>query len=426
MPELEKAAKGPALGYVRADKVGLLFVLSWLSYFAANLGRLTYTTSLVEIIRAQGFTNAMGGMVSTGFFVCYGVGQLFSGLLGDRVPPKWMIGMSLVGTGLANLGMTLLHTAPAMLVVWCLNGLAQSMVWPPTMRVIAEYLAPELRKKACVYQATTYPVATIVAYAASAGLIWLGGWRLVFWVYAGVILAMALVWFVGFGRMEAYRMPAALAAAPTAAPERPGENRGIAKARLPVLLLFLFCGALISQGFLRDGLMSWVPTYLAETFSLGSAMAILSTVVLPVLNLAGIYATNALYARVRDESRTALCLFALAVAGTLVLVLAGQRSLPVALGAFAVVTACMMGINLMIISFVPTYFTATGRVSFVSGLTNAAVYLGSSVATYGIGAIADSMGWSALLAVLVAVAAFGGVFCLAATPLWGRFRTGKV
>ena len=80
----------------------------------------------------------------------------------------------------------------------------------------------------------------------------------------------------------------------------------------------------------------------------------------------------------------------------------------------------MMGVNLMLVSFVPTYFMRWGKVSFVAGLVNSMVYVGSSVATYGIGAVADAAGWGALLAILVGIAAAGGVVCFFCMPLWRR------
>jgi sugar phosphate permease len=49
------------------------------------------------------------------------------------------------------------------------------------------------------------------------------------------------------------------------------------------------------------------------------------------------------------------------------------------------------------------------------------VYIGSSLATYGIGTIADHFGWSTLLVVLIAVASIGCVLCLAAIKPWKAF-----
>jgi hypothetical protein len=37
-----------------------------------------------------------------------------------------------------------------MLVIWCFNGLVQSMLWPPILRLIAEYYPDPIREKVCI------------------------------------------------------------------------------------------------------------------------------------------------------------------------------------------------------------------------------------------------------------------------------------
>ena len=386
-----------------------------MAYFAANLGRLSYITSMAEILRSEGMRNAAGGLISTGFFICYGAGQLVSGYLGDRFSPGWMVGFGLFFTGLFNLLMGMCATDRQMLIVWCLNGAVQSALWPPILRIIAEYFPPEYRKKACVYMAATYPAALLFSYGASAGMISLWSWRAFFFLYAVLLTAATAWWIIGFFRLSAFRT---VQAAPDAKDESPAVS---GPARLPWMVLSLFCAALIMQGMLRDGLMTWVPSYLSHTFQLDSAAAILSSAVLPIINLGGVYATSQLYRLFRNEATASLLLFALSAFATLFLMLWGHASIPLSLLCFSLVTASMMGINLLLVSFVPTYFAGLKKVSFLTGLTNAMVYIGSSLATYGIGTIADHFGWSTLLVVLIAVASIGCALCLAAIKPWKGF-----
>ena len=81
----------------------------------------------------------------------------------------------------------------------------------------------------------------------------------------------------------------------------------------------------------------------------------------------------------------------------------------------------MMGINIMLVSFVSTAFIRYNRVSTVSGLLNSTVYIGSSIATYGLGAIADLYGWSLLIRSLSVTAIGGFLLCLLAAPGWKKF-----
>lgn len=402
---------------VRPEKLTFLFSLCWAAYLVSNLGRLNYGAVMAEILRAEGFSNAAGGLVSTGFFVAYGAGQLLSGYIGDFLPPKYMVFFGVFGSGLANLAMSFLTSPGQMLAVWCVNGAVQATTWTPILRIIAEHFPLRARHKACVNMAATHPVAALMTYLSCAGTIYLADWRTVFRITAAVMAAMGLAWLLGFRVVEANMAQADDAEEQSAAaPQAQGARR-----RLPALLLAMLCATLCTQGALRDGIMTWVPAYLAGTFAIGTSFSIFSATLLPFVNLLGVYAAGYLHRRSKNEVFTALCLFGAALLGALALLLLGQRSLVASLVAFSLITSGMMGVNLMLVSFVPTYFTRWGKVSFVAGLTNSMVYVGSAIATYGIGAVADAAGWGALLLLLVGIAAVGGILCFVCLPLWRRF-----
>ena len=89
------------------------------------------------------------------------------------------------------------------------------------------------------------------------------------------------------------------------------------------------------------------------------------------------------------------------------------------------ITGCMHGVNLMLISRVPGRFTGFGKVSTVSGVLNAATYIGSSLSTYGFGAVADRAGWLTVILLWAAVGLLGAVLMLAARRKWDRFCGGR-
>jgi OPA family glycerol-3-phosphate transporter-like MFS transporter len=398
------------------DKGRPLFVLLWLSYFTANLGRLSYVTVMVEIIAREGFSAATMGLVGTGFFVCYGAGQIGSGYMGDRLPPRWLIFTGLFCAGLANLAMGLARTGVQMLLIWCFNGLIQSVLWPPIARVIAENYPSPARERACVNIATTYPVAALVSYGASAGLILVLSWRAVFFIVSALLLAVSALWAVVFGKLEQDSGRPAGPAALGFSGGRPFKRNG-----LPLAALIVICAVLITQGALRDGLMVWIPAYLTQVFTLRTSAAILFSGLLPLINLAGIYVCQFIFRRVKDEVRTSLCLYGISALSALGLRCFGAFHIALSLVFFALITASMMGVNLMLVSFVPIRFSRMGIVAFISGLTNAMVYLGSSVATFGIGLTADRFGWGSLLLILLALTLLSALLCFLALPRWRDF-----
>ena len=69
--------------------------------------RINYTAALTAIVADGVFSKPHAGFIGTVYFFCYGAGQIFSGILGDRVSPYKMIGTGLAGTVCANIIMPL-------------------------------------------------------------------------------------------------------------------------------------------------------------------------------------------------------------------------------------------------------------------------------------------------------------------------------
>ena len=89
----------------------LLFAVCWLSYFSAYLGRLNFTACIAAINEAENLSKLELGRVSSAFFVCYGGAQLFSGLLADRLRPRLLVAVGLLGGAAVNVGMAVSGTA---------------------------------------------------------------------------------------------------------------------------------------------------------------------------------------------------------------------------------------------------------------------------------------------------------------------------
>ena len=81
----------------------------------------------------------------------------------------------------------------------------------------------------------------------------------------------------------------------------------------------------------------------------------------------------------------------------------------------------MHGVNLLLICMVPPYYKNRGGVSTISGLLNSCTYIGSSISTYGIAAIADRFGWHTTVFMWIIIAAAGSIVCFACVRPWKKF-----
>lgn len=421
-------------GVLDKKRVTQLFLLCFLVYFCTYLGRLNYAASLAEMIRTEGFSKAQAGIIGTFFFFSYGIGQLISGFLGDRLPGKWMIFCGMTVSGMANGVMGLLNKPEMMSIVWCVNGLAQAFIWSPIVKIFYEYLEIEVRRRLCIYINFSVPLGTVGAYLLTASLIAVKDWRWAFYVPAVLLLLVAGLWCLGMGRMEAEAKrngsrncaeaagqidSAEEAECGLAGPERKASSWKVLMIASGLCFLML---TLCVQGALKDGVTTWIPTYLGEKHNLGAMAAILSTMVIPLCNLSGVtLAALADRAIGRNEVKTSALFFGTCGISLLVLLIRGGGNVVLALAMLAVSTTSMMAVNTMLIGVLPSYFGKLGRASSVSGILNSCVYIGSAVSTYGIGALSAAWGWNPTIFIWVIGAAVSAVICLAISRRWKTY-----
>lgn len=98
------------------------FALCWTAYFSTYIGRLNFTAGLAQIARSTGFSQTELGIVSSAFFMSYGIFQLVWGVLGDRLNPVRIVFLGVFGSGLCNLAMALAPSPHWMALFWATNG----------------------------------------------------------------------------------------------------------------------------------------------------------------------------------------------------------------------------------------------------------------------------------------------------------------
>lgn len=396
----------------------MVFGLCWFVYLCANVGRLSYSAVMAAVIRERGFSQAGCGLVGTGLYICYGTCQPVAGFLGDKADSRKMLLTGMLLSAGMNLGMGLADTTGQMFVLWCVNGAAQAMLWPPIIRIFSDRLWGEWKKKACIHISTTFALGTLLIYFLAGTLLERIGYQGIFFLTAGIVGIAGVVFFIGYGSLER-GMEKRSEAVRTEGKPKSGQKGWIGPELLA--LLGLLGAALVMQGMLRDGVTSWVPSYLDGVYHKGIQTSTLATMALPTVNLAGLYLAEWIREKSgKSEIFISAALFFAAAAAAVILICFGDFHIAVAVSAFAVITSCMLGINTMIVNVIPIYFAWTGRISLLSGILNASVYIGSSAALFGIGAVAEYFSWEVLLFILCGVASLGMGLCVAAGIFWKK------
>ena len=390
-----------------------LLVLCCLVYFASYVTRLDYAAVLVEIVQDLQIPKTTASIAVTGSFITYGLGMILFGFTGDRIKPRTLISVGLLGTALINLSMGILPDIRIMIGIWCFNGFFQAMLWPPLSRTLAENLPPEKVPGAIATVCTVAQIATLSIYILSPVVIRTGGWKTVFILAAAIGFLAIAFWYPGTANVRQTR--AIQPEQPQSTEAAPIKKLVLAAGLIPIML------SIILMGMLRDGLQTWMPTYICEVFGLTTGTSILISGLLPVLSVVSISVSMALFRRVRNEVLSGAILFGVgtAAAVTMILIFPGNAVLGVSL--FALLAGCMHGVNQMIVCSLPLHFEHYGRVATFAGLLNSFVYVGAAISTYGFASFAERFGWRTTMIFWMSIALFGTLICLFCFRKWKNF-----
>lgn len=404
----------------------LLFVFCWLSYFASYIGRYNYSAAMGALMDDGVLSVSVAGAVSTAYFLCYSAGQMVNGFLSMRISPYSMVFVGLFCSGLSNVFMGIAPPS-LMLFVWACNGFFQSMLWPPLVRVFSEVLPDSQQKMACVNITSTTPAGTLVSFALSAGALAIASWNGVFWICGLIMIAFALLWLVTTLRYRTLTRPEPVMQcgnSEKAATEV--SDRATPKLSLP--RLFLVSGLLwlllpvALHGALKDGMTSWVPAFVQNTFAVTPSFSVVLSMVLPVVNLSGAYLAMWMDKHwFRNEVKTAAALFLLACGALAVLPFVFRASMLLSMVLLAVTTSAMLGVNTLLIGIIPVKAGRGGNAAAISGVLNAITYGGAALSTWGSGLIIEHFGWLPAVILWLCFAVVATVLCCKPIRQWAKF-----
>lgn len=389
-----------------------LTILFMLTYMVSYITRTNYGAIVVEMVSDTGFSKSALSVSLTCSFITYGIGQIVTGWLGDHIQPKKLVTLGLsVSVGM-NLLIPLCTSPWQMWLIWSLNGFAQAFMWPPIVRLMASAFNEDEYRRGSVLTSYGGSLGTIAVFLISPLLISLMGWRSVFLFSAACGLLMIIFW-----NRWCISLPSSSTRVITNASDKRHHS-----GKLPITpVLVMIMVAIVLQGALRDGVTTWTPSYISETYRLGNETAILTSVILPLFSMACHTFTGWLNRRFfKNVMVCAGIMFALgALAAALLYLITGASAVGSIL-AMAVLVGSMHGVNLILVCLVPHYYKDSGCVSLVSGLLNSCTYVGSALSTYGVALLTEQIGWTSTIGLWAIIALVGAIICALTGPAWKR------
>lgn len=367
------------------------------TYGLLYLGRVNVSVVLPMLAQDLGLGLAEVGALGTVFFWFYGLFQFVSGEVGSHVSPFRIVSLGLLATALINVLFSFQSSLVMMLILWGMNGIAQSGGWSPMVRILAERLHPREIKRASTLMPFGYVIGTALTWTLVGALVAGGDWRIAFWL-PGLLLLLVL---------------AAWRKAGIDAPKTKSSGVRfrviISEARGIVFLLFVAALA----GFVRNGSLIWLPTYILDTGLIADGMVGTVAALMQIIAIPGLLVAHFRVASSNQVFMTAILMFA--AAGLAFLLVAGAAG-PLSMLVVGFALMMLNGAFNLVITSIPLLMAPPGRASSTAGTVNMmATFFGGS-AGFAIGRLLEISDWSAVFVL------WGAALLLAGLVLW-RKRT---
>lgn len=135
------------------------------------------------------------GIMGSIFYVTYGVGKFLSGMLADRSGIRPFMVFGLFMASLCNIWFGSIESLWLMSFVWGLNGIFQSMGFPPVAKGLVSWYAPKERATMWTIWSSSHTAGTFLIGIFVAFLLKYFGWRAAFYAPGIIgILTSLLLW----------------------------------------------------------------------------------------------------------------------------------------------------------------------------------------------------------------------------------------
>lgn len=346
----------------------------WITYACFYLGRVNLSIVLPLLALDLDVSRAEVGALGTVFFWVYGISHFVSGQIGSHVSPFRMISLGLLVIALVNIAFAFQTSLLLMLLLWGLNGIAQSGGWSPMFRILAERLERGQIKRVSTIMPFSYVFGTVMTWALI-GLVAGGGdWRAAFWL-PGLLLLLVLA----FWRRAGIDAPKAKTSNPRLSLIL-RESRGIAFALLAAAL----------GGFVFNGALIWLPAYILDTGLIAEQLVGPVAALMQVAAIGGLFLARSQVRRSNQVFATAAIMLAGAGIALLLLMTANES---LALLVMAAALILLNGAFGLTVSSMPLLLAPPGRASSITGSINMMSNFFGGMAGFSVGALVEHNGW---------------------------------
>ncbi len=379
-----------------AKKAFMIGTMCSISYLAVYVARNTLGAVSPQMIESGNFTTENIGVLSSLYFICYAIGQLINGVIGDKIKSKIMISFGLIFAGISHLLFTFLSNSIILVyITYGFTGFFLSMIYGPMTKAVAENTTPILATRCSLgYTFSSFlgsPLAGILAAIFS--------WKVVMNTSSTILIIMGVVCYLVFTVFEKkgiikynqFKKPEA----------KGGGLKVLIKNRI---IKFTFIS--IITGIIRTTVVFWLPTYLSQHLGFSSEKsALIFTVSTFVISLSTFLAVL-IYELLGHNMD--LTIFISFIVSSLCFALVFFLNLPMLNTIF--MTLAILASNCAASMLWSKYCPGlrdTGMVSSATGFLDFISYMSASISSILFANAVDGIGWSKLILIWIALMIFG-------------------
>jgi len=387
-------------------------VLSFSVYITAYLGRINLSITIPYLQNELGYSKAVLGLLASGFFCTYAVGQLINGILGDRIQVRFFVTIGLLVAGISNIAFGIIRSFPLMFLAWSANGYFQSMLWGPLLRGISESVPHNKLRQAMLLMSISPIVGHFAAYILAGQLAIFWKWEIAFLIPGVLLIAAALSWY--------WIMPRIAEKIKKDRTDTTAVN--VKKFSIKQLAVFFISKKLhlmvllgIFVGIIKEGLTLWSPVFFIESYSMEMDKMIYIMSFMPLVNLVFILLGGLLIKKCFPDENYTILLFLIFTLLPVILIWKIENMIfPLVVLCFYGLMASIYTVNTQMVSFFPINFRDNGQVSSSAGIIDSSIYLGAVIAGPLIGMASEKYGWNGMFLGIMGIclAAFVPVFFL--------------
>ncbi len=394
-----------------------IFAISWLSYFSYYFTRKNWSVVKSSVGDEFGVdANALKN-VDTLYLGAYAVGQFASGALGDVIGPRRMLAVGMLASAVLAVVFGLSDIFAILVLLYGLNGLAQSTGWSNNGRLMASWFSTKERGVVMGWWATCYQVGGIAAVLLASKILALSGsWRVAYvgnalWV---AVVAIAIYLLVrdhpsdlGFPDPDADNLEHKVL----------DDTRKTKRAWRSILsqpLVWCLGGNYFCLKLTRYSLLFWFPYYLNKELGYDVETAGYVSTSFEIGGVLGVIAAGLLADKVFGKRRVAVAATCTALLALAFVLYGHVAELGVVANflAMMLVGALLFGPDSLVSGAVAQDVGGPRAAALACGIVNGLGSIGAVLQGYVVVHISQTYGWDALFVFFQVVAVIGALFLL--------------